>query len=159
MCFLACNDCTKRIGIPVFELADVAKSGYGGMAKGYYGFGYNPQQVTLDVIYSSFPIKDLPPGFESNYSSFAILTGYRYLCGGVFLELQAGVGFNHIKVESSTAAIDRDKTSFYWTFGLGYQLKGFELGAAYHNTGLDDPDEDIPFIRIYLGYNFKLGGK
>ncbi|MET0464256.1 MAG: hypothetical protein ABW007_13920 [Chitinophagaceae bacterium] len=149
-----------HVGFPVFDMADGAKTGYGGAVRGFFGVGDRPQQISLTIGYSRFPVKDLPAGAEANLSTLPVFLGYRYLWGGFFVETHAGVGFNNVHVKASNGnSTDLSKTSFSWALRTGYQISNVELSVAYQNTGLDDANEDISFIGLHLGYNFRLGGK
>jgi hypothetical protein len=149
-----------HVGIPVFDMADGAKTGYGGALRGFLGIGDKPQQISFTVGYSRFAVKGLPTGAEAHLSTLPVLLGYRYFLGGFFLESQAGVGFNNVNVKASNGnTADLSKTSFSWALRAGYQISNIELSAAYQNTGLDDANEDISFIGLHLGYNFRLGKK
>lgn len=147
-----------HVGFPVFDMADGAKTGYGGSVAGLIGFGDKPQQVTLTTGYSRFPVKGLPAGAEAHLSTVPVFLGYRYYLGSFFLESNAGVGFNNVNVTTSSASADLSKTSFSWAFRAGYRFGPLEVTAAYQNTGLDDRYEDISFVGLHLGYNFNLGG-
>ncbi|MCG2613550.1 porin family protein [Terrimonas sp. NA20] len=146
-----------HIGFPVFDMADGAKTGYGGYARGFLGFSDKPQQVTLTVGYSRFPVKGLPAGAEANLSTTPVLLGYRYFLGGFFLESNAGVGFNNVHIKTTNASTDLSKTSFSWALRAGYRINPVEISVAYQNTGLDSQNEDISFVGLHIGYNFQLG--
>ena len=146
------------LNIPTINLSNITNLGYGGYAKGMFGFSRYNQQITLEAGYNTFPVdKDLTGGFRSHYSMLPVYLGYRYLFPiGITLESQAGISFNKLKVGSGSAFVADKTTSFALALGAGYQLRNIELGIKYQLTNVKNSDDDITFFTVRLGYNFLL---
>lgn len=146
-----------QVGLPVGDLADVAKVGYGGAVKGMYGFGAKEQHVTLEAGYNYFPVKDLPDGVSANYSAIPIYTGYRYSFSNFHFESQAGISINKITgTVDGKGSKSETMTNFAWALGASYTYNNIELGVRYQSSETKKEKEDITFIGIRLAYNFTL---
>ena len=145
-----------RAVFPTEKLAKIANTGYGATLKGMYGIGANPQQVTLEIGYNRFGIKDLPSSVNAHYAAIPIYTGYRYTFGSVIIDTQAGVSFNSVKGSGPGGTASGHQTAFGWAIGAGYIYKKVELGVKYQSSDVNDDLYDIKFVAVRLGYNFSL---
>lgn len=148
-----------RVAVPTEKLDKVANTGFGGTVKGYYGIGSKstPHQVTVEVGYNCFGLKNLSPGASGYYSAIPVYTGYRYLFGKIILDTQAGFSFNRGGSENAAGEKFSDgETAFGWAVGAGYLIKQVELGVKYQSSHSDDAIYSIKFVGIRVGYNFSL---
>lgn len=145
-----------RVAFPTEKLAKIANTGYGATLKGMYGFGADPHQITLEVGYNRFGLKDLPSSVSAYYAALPIYTGYRYTFGSVIIDTQGGVSFNSIKGAGPGGTVKGNQTAFGWAAGVGYVYKKVELGVKYQSSDMNDDIYDIKFIAVRLGYNFSL---
>lgn len=145
-----------RMAIPTERLAEVANVGYGATVKGMYGIGASPHQVTLEVGYNRFGLKNLPASVSGHYAAIPIYTGYRYTFGSVIVDTQAGLSINSIKGSGPSGTASGNQTAFGWAIGAGYLYKKMEIGVKYQSSDIKDDTYDIKFVAIRLGYNFSL---
>ena len=145
-----------RAAFPTEKLADIVNTGYGATLKGMYGFGADPHQVTLEVGYNRFGLKNLPASVSGYYAALPIYTGYRYTFGHVIIDTQAGVSFNSVKGSGPGGTASGNQTAFGWAIGVGYVYKKVELGVKYQSSDVRDDIYDIKFVAVRLGYNFTL---
>jgi len=150
-----------QLAQPTGQLADIAKLGFGASAKGLLGFGVRPQQVTLEVGYNRFGIKDkfLPSGVEAEYRSIPIYTGYRYLLGRFYLEPQAGVAINTVYASNFFALKGETKAYFAWATAVGYSYKSLDLALRYQSSDVKDDSSDITFVSLRVAYRFPFYSK
>jgi hypothetical protein len=149
-----------QLALPVGELSDLASRGDGGSVKGLWGIGRGPQQITAEVTYTFFDLRDewLGQGTGAFYGGFTIYGGYRYRFGNFFAEPQAGVASYSINAYNSITqrGIDQSKAYFSWAAGGGYQWRNFELGTRYQSAMVSN-SESINFVALRLGYKFVIG--
>lgn len=149
-----------QIGIqaarPLSSLLTVTNFGYGGSAKGLYGFGRAAQQATLEVGYHRFPLKHIPDGVEVHYSALPIYVGYRYIYNKFTFEPQVGLSINRIAGHNNQISTSATFYNVGWSLGAGYTLNNFEIGARVQISEIKDQDEDLNFLGVRLAYNIKL---
>ena len=143
-----------QINAPTGDLAEIAKVGYGFSAKGLFGFGVSPQQVTVEVGYNSFGVKDkyLSPGVSAQYRSWPIYTGYRYSIGKFYIEPQAGFAINTIYGSNRFNLASDTKAYFAWATGVGYSIKQFDFAVRYQASDVKNESSDITFAAFRVGY-------
>lgn len=147
---------SAQLALPTGDLSNVSNVGYGGAAKGMYGFSSLPQHITFEFGYNYFPVKDLPSDVSAYYSNIPLLLGYRYSFKNFHIESQAGISIN--RIEGTVSGINRSDSSSNFAFGLGisYSYKDVELGVKYQSSDTKNDNESISFVGIRLGYNFNL---
>jgi hypothetical protein len=145
-----------QASIPTGRLSDVVNTGFGASAKGMYGFSKIAQFVTLEAGYNRFSVKNLPSSVSANYSAIPVYTGYRANLGGIVLEGQAGVSFNHVEGSGPSGTVSSNQTAFGWAISAGYAYRNIELDLKYQNSESDNDTYVIRFVGIRLGYNFGL---
>lgn len=151
-----------QLSFPVGDLAQIAKRGHGFSAKGLWGIGKANQQLTTEVGYSYFNIKDtwLTEDVGAYYGGFVLYGGYRYRFNNIFIEPQAGVAFYKIDAFSSVnvQGIQESDRYFDWAIGAGYNLGHIDVGLRYQNASVKNSN-DISFIGLRLGYKFYISKK
>ncbi|WP_316823119.1 outer membrane beta-barrel protein [Pedobacter gandavensis] len=147
---------SAQAAIPLFDLSDVANTGFGIAGKGMYGFGEVKQQATLEIGYNRFGLKGVPSEMSAHYAAVPIYAGYRYTLGKFNLEPQVGFSVNKIGVSVDGQSVSVSSTSFAWAAGVSYNISKLELGLKYQSSALKDADADLNFVGIRLGYNFSL---
>lgn len=145
-----------QASVPLGNLADIIKPGFGGAAKGVYGFSDKPQSFTLEAGYNQFGVKNIPSGASAHYSSVPVYGGYRANLSGVVLEGQAGVAFNHIAGSGPGGNASANQTAFGWAFSAAYLYRSFELGLRYQRSEGAKDATVISFLGVRLGYNISL---
>ncbi|MBD1362631.1 hypothetical protein IDJ77_02310 [Mucilaginibacter sp. ZT4R22] len=147
-----------QLAQPTGELSDIAKLGFGASAKALFGFSSRPQQVTFEVGYNRFGIKDkfLPSGVEAEYRSIPIYTGYRYSFGSIYLEPQAGVAFNTVYASNFFNLKGETKTYFAWATAVGYSYKNADIALRYQSSDVKDESSDINFLSLRVAYRFNF---
>lgn len=149
-----------QLALPVGELSNLTKRGDGGSVKALWGIGNAPQQITTELGYSFFDLKDewLGEGTNAYYGGFTIYGGYRYRFGNFFVEPQTGVAFYSVDAYNTITqkGIDQSKAYFAWSAGGGYQWRHFEFGARYQSAVVNN-SESINFIALRLGYKIAIG--
>jgi hypothetical protein len=145
-----------QLNIPTGNLADNVNVGYGAGIKGMLGVGKVPQHLTLEVGYNRFGVKNLPSSVDANYSSIPAYFGYRARLGGLIIESQAGVAFNHIEASGPLGTVSSNQTSFGWAISAGYVYRNVELDVKYQNSESENDTYAIRFVGIRLAYNFSI---
>lgn len=151
-----------QVSFPTGDLAEIAKRGHGFSAKGLWGIGKANQQITTEVGYSYFNIKDkwLTEDVGAYYGGFVLYGGYRYRFNNIFIEPQAGVAFYKIDAFSSVnvKGIQESTRYFDWAIGAGYNLGHIDVGLRYQSAQVKNSN-DITFIGLRLGYKFYISKK
>jgi len=145
-----------QAAIPVSDLTDIVKTGFGFAGKGIYGFSLKPQAFTLEGGYNRFAVKDLPSDASAHYSAIPVYAGYRANLSNVVLESQAGVSFNRIAGSSQAGSASANQTAFGWALSAAYLYKSFELGIRYQSSEGSKDVSVIRFLGVRLGYNISL---
>ncbi len=145
-----------QVNIPTGNLADNVNTGYGAALKGMLGVGKVPQHLTLEVGYNRFGVKNLPSSVDASYSSIPAYFGYRARLGGLTIESQAGVAFNHIEGSGPLGTVKSNQTSFGWAISAGYVYRNVELAVRYQNSESENDTYVIRFVGVRLAYNFSL---
>lgn len=147
-----------QFNIPTGDLGKLAKVGYGVSAKGLFGFGVSPQQVTIEAGYNHFGVKDkyLPSGVSAQYRSWPIYTGYRYKVGSFYFEPQAGVAINTVYASNRFNLASDTKAYFAWATGVGYSVKHLDFSLRYQASDVKDENSDITFVAFRVGYRFSF---
>ncbi|HTD93121.1 MAG TPA: hypothetical protein VK644_04895 [Chitinophagaceae bacterium] len=139
------------LGIPTGDFGDVAKTGFGGYAKGLFGIG-EAGQITFTTGYTTYKIKGAGSG--SNLNIVPLLAGYRHNFSGFYAEPQLGYGIYGVKLKG----IGSDSGgAFTWAVGFGYAMNGLDIGVRYQSGDKDELTRSL--VGIHVGYNFSLGGK
>ena len=145
-----------QAAIPVGDLADIVKTGFGGAAKGIYGFSSKPQSFTLEAGYNQFAVKNLPSSASAHYSAIPVYVGYRANLSGVVLESQAGLSFNRIAGSGPGGTASANESVFGWALSASYLYRSVELGVRYQSSEGAKDANVIRFVGVRLGYNFGL---
>lgn len=100
-----------QLALPTGYLEKIAKLGYGASAKTLFGFGRSRQQVTFEVGFNTWQIKDkyLPPAVDAQYRSIPLYAGYRLYFGQFYAEQQVGAAFNTVFAENQFNLKSRSK--------------------------------------------------
>ncbi len=133
-----------------------ANVGFGPSVKAFYGVS-KEGSLTLTAAMGFHQNKDLS---ELKYTYTDIMIGYRHSFSGFYLEPQ--VGF--VSVKAKLSPWSQTNSTFSWAMGIGYEIKGFDLGVRYQSqsvklSDLYDGSRTLPIIGIRVGYNFSLGSK
>jgi|GEM_PF-1303124 len=151
-----------QLSFPTGDLAELAHRGHGFSAKGLWGIGKKNQQITTEVGYSYFDLKDkwLTEGVSAYYGGFMLYGGYRYKFHNFFIEPQAGVAFYQLNGYSDVRkqGVEANQTYFAWAMGAGYNLGHFDLAIRYQGAQVPQ-STDITFFGLRLGYRFYISKK
>jgi hypothetical protein len=148
-----------ELGVPTGDFGDLAKTGFGGLFRAGYGIG-SAGQLTFTTGYTSFGIKDEWKDFAGvedwNLHIIPFLAGYRHNFSGFYVEPQIGYGIYGSKATAGGVSESDSEGAFTYGGGLGYQMKGLEIGARYQAGSKDG--ETTSYIGFHIGYNFSLSG-
>ncbi|MBL7745324.1 MAG: outer membrane beta-barrel protein [Chitinophagaceae bacterium] len=148
-----------ELGLPTGDFGDFSKAGIGGSVKGLYGIG-KAGQITLTTGILSFRAKsEFEEALEADkitQTVIPILAGYRHNFSGFYAEPQVGYGIYGAKIKGGIFDSKDSEGAFTWAIGVGYVVKGFEVGARYQ-SGHKDGDSNA-LIGFRVGYNFSLSG-
>jgi hypothetical protein len=149
------------LAIPVGDFGDLAKTGFGGYAKGLFGIG-EAGQITFTTGYSSFKAKGSNSEESATLNIIPLLAGYRQNFSGFYAEPQIGYNIFGLKYKGGGQSASDSEGGFAWAVGFGYVVKNVDLGVRYQGgkpSGGGDGSSDWSFVGIHVGYNFSLGGK
>ena len=145
-------------GLPIGSFGDVYSFGYGATVKGLYGIS-EAGQIGLTLGYQRFGLKD---SFDENMSGSMgispVFAVYRHNFGDLYIEPQAGLSINSVNLKANAGGMDfggsASNTSFGYAAGLGYMIGNIDISARYQ--GLTQSDENLGFIGLRIGYNFRI---
>jgi hypothetical protein len=140
-----------EVSIPTGDFADLVGTGYGGFLKYRYGQSGNAT-FTLSAGYSLWSEKTIADS-KIKGSAFRFLGGGQYFFApGFFGSLEVGLDAYSFDITGSgPIGIETSTWRFMVPVGLGYEVKGFEIGAKYYIF-----DVNYSSFSITVGYNFTL---
>jgi hypothetical protein len=151
-----------QLSFPTGQLADLTKTpGYGFSAKTLFGVGQIPQQLSFEVGYNRFGVKNslLPANVKAQYRSWPTYLGYRYHLSKLYFESQAGAAFNTLYASNNFLLASDTKVYFAWALTAGYSIGDLDLALKYQSSDVANDGTNLTFIGVRVAYRFQFNKK
>jgi hypothetical protein len=139
-----------ELSLPTGDFADVVGMGYGGFVKYRYGMD-SKSTFTLSAGYTVWSEQEVAGGKVKASAGRFLGGGRYYFAPGFFGSIEVGLDAYSFDVTGSVLGIEASTWRFMVPFGLGYELKGFEIGAKYFIF-----DVNYSSFSFSLSYNLTL---